>query len=452
MQRAVCALLFFALVAEGQDFFLGHWNSPMKYAADILFFPVPGLRFPLMHLIFALILVIVGSSPKPQWAKRVLPVDRGLRLALFTCIFMYIWGLARGGDFKIAMFQTHWFVMMHIMALAIAGIFRTTADYSLLGKVILAAAAYRSLMAIYIYFTFIRTGALLHDPPNYLTTHGDSMLFVTAFILVVNYVIELKTKRALTFALPMIVLLLLAIQFNNRRLAWVSLVEALAIVLVVLPPPKMRRAMISAILALLPILIMYIVIGWGRTESIFKPVRSFASMLGSTEDVSSEMRNIENYNLIVTFRAAPVIGLGWGHGYIEEVRALSIAYIFPWYREVPHNSLLGLLAFTGVAGFMGLWLQFPMVVYAGARLYRLAESPIARVVGGTIIAAVIAYANQLYGDMGLISNTVQILGAVAIAAACRVPVFAGVWPDQDTLEAYRARKAAERERGAGRHG
>lgn len=447
MRRAVCVLLFFAMVAEGQDFFRGEWNSPMKYAADILFFPFPGLRFPIMHAIFALLLVLSGSSPKAQWGKRVLPIDRGLRIALLTCVFMYVWGLARGGDFKIAMFQTHWFVMMHVMALAIVGIFRTTADFSLLGKTILAAALYRACLAIYIQFRFIRSGVLA-DPPNYLTTHGDTMLFVTALVMVIAYAMEVKSRRAIAFAIPVSLLILMAIQFNNRRLAWVSLLESLAVTVVILPPPKVRRAVIAFFLSVAPFLLMYIVIGWGRTEGIFKPVRSLSTMFGSTEDISSVMRNIENYNLIVTFRSYPILGTGWGHGYIEQVRALSIENFFPWYREVPHNTLLGLLAFTGIVGFLGTWLQFPMVVYASARLYRMAESPIARVIGGTAISIIISYGNQLYGDMGLTYPTVQMMGAIAIAAACRVPVSAGAWPDRDTLEAHRARKLRERKKEA----
>ena len=34
---------------------------------------------------------------------------------------------------------------------------------------------------------------------------------------------------------------------------------------------------------------------------------------------------------------------------------------------VPHNSILGLLAYTGILGFAGYWLAFPTAVFLNAR-------------------------------------------------------------------------------------
>lgn len=426
MQRLICILVFLVLVPEFDDFAEGAWHTPISSVANLIYLPVPGPHFPLFFLFFGLILLIAGGSSGAQWNRRVLPVDRGIRLALLTCVGMYAWGIARGGNFKIAMFQTQYFVMMYVMALAIAGTFRTAAQFTLLGKTILLAAVYRAVVAVIVYFRFVRTGA---HALSYVTTHGDTVLFVVAAVMVMSYALELKTKRAIAFCAALATLFLMAINYNNRRLAWVSLLGALAIVFIFLPSRKVRRAVISVMLALTPVLIMYVVVGWGRTESIFRPVQSLSSMFGSTENVSSEMRNIENYNLIVTFNTYPILGTGWGHGYIEVSRAISITSFFLWYREVPHNTLLGVLAFTGVVGFAGIWLTFPIVVHACIRLYRAAQSPIARVIAATAISTVAIYGNQVYGDMGLLSPTGSMIMAIAIAAAYRVPVAEGGWPD-----------------------
>ena len=62
--------------------------------------------------------------------------------------------------------------------------------------------------------------------------------------------------------------------------------------------------------------------------------------------VTSETRNIENYNLIMTLKSNPILGSGWGHEYEEVSVAYSIKEFFEQYRYIPHNSLVGLVAFT----------------------------------------------------------------------------------------------------------
>jgi uncharacterized membrane protein YagU involved in acid resistance len=105
----------------------------------------------------------------------------------------------------------------------------------------------------------------------------------------------------------------------------------------------------------------------------------------------------------------------------------DISREFELWRYVPHNSILGLLAFTGVLGFMGFWLAMPTAVFLNARVARLARDPTARTVASVGVSQAIVSCNQLYGDMGVHLPVAMYVIAVSYAMALRLPMLAGVW-------------------------
>jgi hypothetical protein len=111
---------------------------------------------------------------------------------------------------------------------------------------------------------------------------------------------------------------------------------------------------------------------------------------------------------------------------------------FELWRYIPHNSILGLLAFTGVLGFAGFWLPIPTAVFLNARTARLASDPRIRNIALVGAAQLIVSANQLYGDMGLFSLEAMYVMGVSYGIALRLPLLAGVW-SASTPKAARAR-------------
>jgi hypothetical protein len=176
-----------------------------------------------------------------------------------------------------------------------------------------------------------------------------------------------------------------------------------------------------------PILAIYFVVGQGRTEAIFKPVASFSSTTGQ-EDESTKARNVENLGLIATGLANNrLLGPGWGHPYIEVANWYTIAALFPLWKYIPHNSILGILAYTGILGFAGVWLIFPTAMFFNIRMARLGNTPLVRQLGmlGAIDLLVVGY--QMYGDMGAYYVRPMYLLGLSYAFALRLPIEAGTW-------------------------
>jgi hypothetical protein len=221
-------------------------------------------------------------------------------------------------------------------------------------------------------------------------------------------------------------ILLYAIQINNRRLAWVSLIGAIVAFYALLRPGKVKTRIRRALLVFVPIVVAYVAIGWGRTERIFKPLAAFATV-STVEDASTKARNVENLGLIATANQGWITGTGWGHKYIELSNKYSIAAAMELWQYVPHNSILGLFAFTGFLGVVGIWLRIPTAVFLLARTARLARRPSERAVGIIGVTTLVICCNQTYGDMGMFSPVTLYTMAMSFAMAMRIPSEAQVW-------------------------
>src|SRR5262249_36778342 len=138
----------------------------------------------------------------------------------------------------------------------------------------------------------------------------------------------------------MLGLIFAAILFNQRRLAWVSMIMGLVVCFVLLPAGKARRRATRIGFAFAPVLAVYVAVGWGRPETVFKPLRSLSTVT-TQEDASTLARNAENLGLIATSNQSSMLfGTGWGHPYYEYSNKYSIARFFPLWQYVPHNSIL----------------------------------------------------------------------------------------------------------------
>jgi len=427
MRRAVSLLVFLALVAEnkGERPYEMKWSTFMSWVGDVLFTPLP-IKLPLLDLLVFALLAWSATIPAPKGAV-VRPVVRSIHLSLAAIVALWLWGVARGGSAHEALFQLHWFVMMLLLALALAGAMRRPEDLVAVGKAVFFAALWRATMA-FIFARIIVKTQHFWPLPMYATTHSDTVLFVTGIVIALAWAAEVRTRKAIVWGLVSAAWLAIAIQLNNRRLAWVSLVAALAVYYAMLPASRLKRRLVRWAIIAAPILGIYVAVGWGRTEPIFKPLAALETV-STKEDASTETRDIENYNLVATLKTDPLLGTGWGHEYIEESHAYSIKDIFPQYRYIPHNSVLGFLAFTGFAGFAGTWLVFPVSAFFAARSYRVAKRPVARVAAIVALTEVVIYTNQMYGDMGAVSGTCAVVMAVAFATSARLPAMVGAWPD-----------------------
>jgi hypothetical protein len=421
MRRFLCVLLFLAYVDEGATLYADHMFAPFHWVRGDFFEAFLNVRL-FDVLMFG---VLVYGTFRGRSGPVVRPMRRSLFVAGAVTVLALVWGLARGGDARAAGWQVYLPLATLLSTFAIASVLKTAEHFLLVADTLVAAAAYRALMCVVFYVFYVREG-LVVPTPDYLGTHHDTVLWSIGIPFVILAAMMTPTVARRAVAAVIVPLFLVAIQLNNRRLAWISLGGTIVTSYLLLPPSAAKRRARRIALVVIPVLCLYAAVGWGRSEGIFRPLRAFATV-SVEQDNSTKARNVENLGLIATANQGWVLGSGWGQKYVEITDKYNIHFFELW-PYVPHNSVLGLLAYTGYVGFVGYWMLFPMATFLHARLARFAPTPRERLVGLLGVIQIVACADQWYGDMGSFSFVTMYTLATCLASALRVPAAAGVWP------------------------
>jgi hypothetical protein len=253
------------------------------------------------------------------------------------------------------------------------------------------------------------------------------VLFATACAILFATLLEkpgLVALRRLVLCAPLLVAGMVA---NNRRIVWVELIAALALSWALSPRTRFKKRVTTLLLVVSPLVSSYCLVGWRSGNPIFAPVQTIRSVVDSTQDRSSETRDIENYNLQVTLKRNVFLGLGLGHEYVEVVRADDISNVFQQYRYIPHNSVLGLWAFGGLFGFFLLFCGLTVGAFLASRSHRFAQSREDRAAALVCLCIIAIWIAQAWGDMGTISWHGALLLSGALAVASKLATATGAW-------------------------
>ena len=177
-----------------------------------------------------------------------------------------------------------------------------------------------------------------------------------------------KVRGAKKLALMVLPILVLGMLSNNRRMVWVQVGMVFITLYAATPMTAAKRKLRKFVWAMIPVAIVYVIVGWNHPTGVFKPVATIRSVVEPSTDLSSLEREIENYDLMCTIRQNPLIGVGYGNPYLEVVALLPMGYDLEPY--IPHNSILGLWAYSGCIGFTSMTLLWSAGVFFGARAYK----------------------------------------------------------------------------------
>jgi hypothetical protein len=276
-----------------------------------------------------------------------------------------------------------------------------------------------------IWFYWVHVHGKYDRPPQYMTTHDDSVLFVASIVVATSWALERRRTSTWLAALLVSALVAYAMVLNNRRLAWIELVLAFGFGYLLMPA-RWRRRVNRRLAVMVPVILLYVAIGWNSEGAVFAPVRAL-STAGSDADASSLARLEEMRNLIYTATVAgnPLLGTGWGQKYLK-VTSEYANFDDSWtqYLYMPHNSLLGVAVYAGLVGIFGIWLVVPVAAFLAAHGYREATRSVDRAAAMAALCILPAYGAQCYGDIGFQSQTGNLILSVALATAAKVSAWA----------------------------
>jgi hypothetical protein len=431
-------LLFFGLVLENpaEELASGLFKSPL-WPLGWLITAHWNLVIPLKALVFsgidvALVFFFALGLYRRATASRIdgagfVETASPMRffgwVTVLGTVLLEVWGAARGGmDFANSLWQIEHYAYLPLLFLAFHYAFRGPQDQAAIGKTIIVAAVLRAILAYYLRHFWIPN--TIETMPT-ATTHTDSMLFAGAFCLCVGLVLEIPSRRNKLLCIFVLPVLAMGILANNRRIAWVEIGLALGVLFTVMPMTPLKRKLIRWTLFAVPVVAIYLAIGWGKTGGFFRVAAMVRSLVDSKTDASTEWRELENLDLVMSLRSSPVLGLGFGHRYIGPV---NIEDVYAQEHFLPHNSLLGVWAFGGIIGFTLNWMFLAVGCFVAVRTYRMATRAIDRVAVLSVLQMVMIYMNHCYGDLGLGTTTGVLLVAPALSVVGKLALTTGAWP------------------------
>lgn len=425
LATAISGLLFIAWVGEWSVeldavMYNGLWRSPFVVFSP-LFEPVPGIRlFTWQLLLLALAPMCLTSAD--AFKSRARELDRAILLSLVCIAITFAWGWLRGGSAYFAYYQLWRWLAALLIAFLLSSAVRSPRDLAILGKLVVLAALIRATLCIYFYWAHVRGSGYEFE---YLTNHDDSVLFVAAILVMGCWALLKGGRGTWCSAIGVSLYICYAIVLNDRRIAWVELLLALAALYVLIGAGPLRRRINRWMIVTAPLALMYVAIGLNSDAALFSPIHSLASA-NSGADLSSLARQEEIRNLLYTLsdHGNPLFGTGWGHPY-QKLSSLWSNFGSAWLLAdyTPHNSLLGSVAFSGLLGVFGIWGVVPVAALLAAKGYRAATAPVPRAAAMVAIGVLVVYSVHCYGDIGFNSFVANLFFGAALAAAGKLAAW-----------------------------
>ena len=410
----------------------GYWDTVLWPAAVAYYGTVkewsgvPGASLPVFFLVTVGLLYRATRGrrtpdlvPPPKFARDL------LLFFLASVVAISAYGLVRGAEIQAIVRQVVHLAQLPLIGLVFLYVLRVPEDLAAIGTIYVTTALLRSLLVMYVYFGVCMPAGITDRPgmPEWCTTHSDSVLFVMSILIVVTNAFEQRTAKAIQRALLVSAVLLSAMVLNNRRLAFVSLSIAPAVIYLALRPSKRKRRVTAALVIGIPVTVLYSLVGaeLNTTSPIVKPAKLGMSVLDQ-RDSSSISRDIENENLIHTLRQSPVLSTGFGFEYQSSPNnpPVDLSEVFVNYRLIAHNGVLWIWSIGGLVGFTSLWLIFPVTGTLAFRGYRSAQSPLERSAALTALGGVAICIVQVWGDQGINGYIIPITIGVCFTVATRL--------------------------------
>lgn len=429
-KRSMITLIMFGLLFVGwigewpleidTVLYFGKWRSVFAVFAP-LFAPVPGISlFPWQILLFVLVPFCLVTSGTRRHSREM---DRAIFVSIGCIGIAFLWGLVRGGSPYFAYYQVWRLLAALLIAYMLMSLVRSERDLVTLGKVVILAALIRATLCIYYFWTYLH--GRVNPLPEYVTNHDDSMLWVVATLITAVWAF-LKGGRAAWITTALVVpYLLYAIVLNDRRIAWVELGMSLPLIYVLIGRGPLRSRINKWALWTAPLVLAYFVAGIGSDSGVFAPVHALLTA-GSNYDPSSLTRQEEVRNLLHTLvdDGNPILGTGLGLPY-DKAESYWSNYDANWVLTLytPHNAILGLAAYTGILGIIGIWGVVPVGAYLAARGYWGAAAAVPRAAAMVALGSLAAYSVHCYGDIGLQSFAGALIFGAALATAGKVAAW-----------------------------
>lgn len=328
-----------------------------------------------LHLIFLVLSTMMHLVLQINVVFKPIPSLIPFLLFLGALLFSVAYGLQRGGDFMISLWEVRALFYFCIVLLIVPHIINTRNQVLILVWIFIAGSFFKALQGV---IRFIELGYTTggHDV---LTNHEDAVFIVTIILLLIGFMVFGYRGGQRYFILLALPIIMLGFYVAQRRAAYASLIVSVVLLIVLLPSFR-RMIFLKYFIPIVIILLLYGAAFWNSNSTIAGPVQIIKSgfekpdLETNARDYYSNLyREYENYNLAQTVANYPIMGIGFGKRYDQPIPLVQIR--FPLRDYIPHNEIFWVIVKMGSVGFLAFWYFFNMVVTKSTRLFNVVEDP-----------------------------------------------------------------------------
>lgn len=331
-------------------------------------------------------------------------------LALITASLA--WGIIRGGNLTIALWEVRSLYLACLIALLLPNIFHTRRHFEHAIGIVTLAVTLLSIETIWRRFALVDTGVLpvLKD-----------MAFAHESPILMNFVIILLLARLVwpasgwqRFLVLLVPLLLFAQMVTERRAGWVSLDIGLVLVAIFIFRMK-RRVFYLLVLPLLFVYMGYLAAFWNAEGTLAQPARAVRSINDPEgRDQSSNLyRMIERANIRENVRAHPITGLGFGQKYTFYYGLPDLSFWVFWHY-IPHNGVLWIWMKMGPVGFITFLTLAGVGLVRGVQILKRSSGSSAAPMLVANVSLLMMIVVFCYVDIGLNNTRVAVMFGLAL--------------------------------------
>jgi hypothetical protein len=336
--------------------------SPFEFA---IFSP---LELLLMSTAFVVVAVAVIERRPLRSAQLWWP----LLLFMALLIASLGWGVIRGGNLTIALWETRSLFVAGLVALLVPTVMPERRHVERVIDLLCVAVILLSIETIWRRFALVDTGKI-DLPIEFAFAHETPIFMNFVILLLLARLIWPATAGQRLWAL-FIPLILYAQMLTERRAGWICL--DVGLILMVIFIFRLRRKVFFLLVApLLLVYVGYLAAFWNADGAIAEPARAVRSINDpeGRDQASNLYRQLERANIRMNIRANPLTGLGFGQRYIFYYGMPDLSW-WPFWHYIPHNGVLFLWMKMGPIGFITFLTLCGAGIVRGVQLLKSASN------------------------------------------------------------------------------
>ncbi len=344
-----------------------------------------------------------------------------------------LWGLGRGGDSVVALWEARPFFALYGMYLLSATLLRSRRQVQALFWVVVAAVFVESVRTlVWLYFsadTDLYDSILEHSGATHL-----NFIFVAAFFAW----IVAKSGIALRLWLPIASMSGLWVYIESERRSGIAaLVIGLLVSFIFLKADRPRRFwLITPVVVVVGLL--YLGAFWNASGPLAFPAEAIRTELApETASVSDQSSNnyrvLEHVNILATIQTSPVLGVGFGQKFYQPIPLPDISFSFPWWEYMTHNSLLWIWMKMGYFGFIAVFNFFGRGISLGMQTVTSLKHGVDKAIVGSAMAYLPMYLTFTYVDIAWQTQSL-LLVAICLAIIVKMREYAELTAPESDLD------------------